>query len=171
MSESTETTVKNMPSWRIGRIERYANKPEGEFVAGWRLTGDAYYSRFDDLYFHTKEEAERYLAAEKERVEREVAEGVCDNRKYADRLVVGPWEESCDVSRLNTLLSEDNSAGEEKRREMDEKMEWFGQIEISWSCIGHTRAHWQTEADAAWLAKNRPDWKLEVHESCLWATK
>ena len=60
------------------------------------------------------------------------------------------------VDRLNTLLSE----SPDKVRELDDKMAWYGECEIGWTCHGHTRAEWQSEADAAWIAANRPAWKV-----------
>lgn len=74
--------------------------------------------------------------------------------------IVGEWGEPPEVCRLNTLLSDEGDAGADKVRELDEKMDYFGECEIAWSCHGHTRAEWQSEADAAWLAKNRPTWKV-----------
>lgn len=74
---------------------------------------------------------------------------------------VGEWGEHPYVSRLNTLLSDDSEAGHKKVKELDEKMDYFGWCEIGWSCMGRTRAEWQSVCDAEWIKANRPDWKVE----------
>lgn len=79
-----------------------------------------------------------------------------DHYRMSEWFLVGAWSEPPSVTRLNTLLSD----SPDKVRELDEKMAWYGECEIGWACHGHTRAEWQSEADAAWIAVNRPAWKV-----------
>ena len=87
--------------------------------------------------------------------------------KWGQELFVGEYGETNDICRLNTLLSDKGGAGQEKRDELDQKMRFFGECEISWSCSGHTRAEWQTQADAEWLIANHPDWEVDIDGSRL----
>lgn len=84
--------------------------------------------------------------------------------------VVGGWEEPSSVYRLN-LLPDDKSRPEAASAmvaEILEKLSWFGYVVIGWSCIGHTRARWQTEAVAAWARREHPEWEVEDREwECL----
>ena len=84
------------------------------------------------------------------------ANDAVEHYRMAQGFIIGEWEEPPSVDRLNTLLSE----SPDKVRELDEKMAWYGECEIGWTCHGHTRAEWQSEADAAWIAANRPAWKV-----------
>ena len=195
---NTPSHHKQMPSFRIGKIVRYANVPEGQFEPADRAGGyDAYYDQFSDQYFRNREDAEKELArlnamwdekaaAAQEAIkvdpdlaararERSCTQEDCRKPYYRDvtdavrwlrirdftrDFIVGEWEEGNGVYRLNTLLG-DKHGGEEKVRELDEKMAWFGYAEIGWTCTGHTRAEWQSAADAAWLKANRPQWEIE----------
>lgn len=84
------------------------------------------------------------------------ANDAVEHYRMAQGFIVGEWEEPPSVTRLNTLLSD----SPDKVRELDEKMAWYGECEIGWTCHGHTRSEWQSEADAAWIAANRPEWKV-----------
>lgn len=195
---------KQMPSFRIGKIVRYANVPEGKFEPADRAGYDAYYDFFSDMYFRKREDAEAELArlnamwdekaaAAQETIkvdpdlaararERMCTQEDCKKPYYRDvtdavnwlrirdftrDFIVGEWEEGSGVFRLNTLLS-DKNCGAEKVRELDEKMAWFGEASIGWTCSGHTRANWQSDADEAWLRENRPQWTVENHGDGLY---
>ena len=195
---------KQMPSFRIGKIVRYANVPEGMFQPADRAGHDAYYDFFSDMYFRKREDAEAELArlnamwdekaaAAQETIkvdpdlaararERMCTQEDCKKPYYRDvtgavnwlrirdftrDFIVGEWEEGSGVFRLNTLLS-DKNCGAEKVRELDEKMAWFGEASIGWTCSGHTRANWQSDADEAWIRENRPQWTVENCGECLY---
>lgn len=196
---------KQMPSFRIGKIVRYANVPEGEFRPAHMADGyNAYYDFFSDQYFRNREDAEKELARlnamwdekaaaaqETIKVDPDLAararERMCTQedckkpyyhdvtgavdwlriREFTRDFIVGEWEEGSGVFRLNTLLS-DKNFGAEKVRELDEKMAWFGEASIGWTCSGHTRANWQSDADEAWIRENRPQWTVENCGECLY---
>ena len=196
---------KQMPSFRIGKIVRYANVPEGEFRPAHMADGyNAYYDFFCDMYFRNREDAEKELARlnamwdekaaaaqETIKVDPDLAararERMCTQddckkpyyhdvtdavdwlciREFSRDFIVGEWEEGSGVFRLNTLLS-DKNGGAEKVRELDEKMEWFGVASIGWTCSGHTRAEWQSDADEAWILENRPQWTVKNCGECLY---
>lgn len=202
---NTPSHHKQMPSFRIGKLVRYANVPEGVFVAADRADGyDAYYDQFRDQYFRNREDAEKELARlnamwdEKAAAAQEtikVDPGLADRarerrctqedsqkpyyhdvtgavnwlriRDFTRDFIVGEWEEGNGIYRLNTLLG-DKNGGTEKVRELDEKMAWFGEASIGWTCTGHTRANWQSDADEAWLRENRPQWTVENHGESLY---
>lgn len=84
--------------------------------------------------------------------------------KWTREFIVGSWSESSSVTRLNTLPSENNWAGEEMRNEIGQKIKWFGFVTVGWSCTGHTRARWQTEAVCDWVKKVHPEWKVRNNE-------
>lgn len=65
---------------------------------------------------------------------------------------------SCYVTRLNTLPAE----SEKMMKEIEFKVDGFGRCILDWSCTGHTRAYWQSEAACAQLKKLHPEWKVEV---------
>lgn len=201
-------TVKlptQMPSFRIGKIVRYANLPEGEFRPAHLADGySAYYDFFRDQYFRNRADAEAELARlnamwdekakeaeETIKVDPDLAararERMCTQedckksyyldvtdavdwlriREFTRDFIVGEWKEGYYVYRLNTLLG-DKNGGEEKVRELDEKVAWFGEASIGWTCTGHTRANWQSDADEAWLRENRPQWTVENHGESLY---
>lgn len=60
------------------------------------------------------------------------------------------------VYRLNTLPNESSTLV----REIETKMEIFGNCTLSWTCTGHTRAEWQSESAASQLRKLHPEWKV-----------
>lgn len=204
MDTKLEKTVNEMPAYRICRLAKYANHPEGVIEPAY-YGGDIWYEQFRDQYWLNRADAEKWLeeaqikwaaaaangAAYIVRTDPELAERIghrectqedcrlpyyrdvqtaayaVEHNKWGQELFVGEYGETNDICRLNTLLSDPKGAGEEKRRELDEKMAFFGECEISWSCTGHTRAEWQTQADAEWLIANRPGWELEVDGSRL----
>ena len=84
--------------------------------------------------------------------------------KWTREFIVGSWSESSSVTRLNTLPSENNWAGEEMRNEIDQKIKWFGFVTVGWSCTGHTRARWQTAAVCDWVKEKHPEWKVKDNE-------
>lgn len=61
------------------------------------------------------------------------------------------------VYRLNTLPAE----SEPMMREIEAKMAMFGECELRWTCLGHTRAEWQTQAACEQLKKAHPEWNVE----------
>jgi len=67
------------------------------------------------------------------------------------------------VWRLNSLLREDPR----KVEEVELRLRVLGEARIAWTCTGHTRAAWQTAADAKWIEENRPDWKVVTGVSSL----
>lgn len=64
------------------------------------------------------------------------------------------------VWRLNTLLKD----SEDKVAELEHRLNCLRRARIGWTCMGNTRAIWQTSADAEWIRQNRPDWKVEVND-------
>lgn len=197
-------TPKTMPAYRVCRLVKYANHPEGVVEPAY-YGGDIWYEQFRDQYWLNRADAEKWLEEAQIKWAAAAAKGAAfiesidpdlalrirkheatqeDCRKpyynelrdavyaiehweWGKELLVGEYQESNDICRLNTLLSDPKEAGEEKRRELDEKMAFFGECEISWSCTGHTRAEWQTQADAEWLIANRPEWEVEIDGSRL----
>lgn len=91
-----------------------------------------------------------------------------DWEHFWSRLTIGRGTTPAKVYRLNTLLNElegeNPQAAQKKMAEIEEKVKYFGHCTIAWSCMGQTRAKWQTKADAAWLRKNKPEWKVTVNE-------
>ena len=81
--------------------------------------------------------------------------------KWTREFIVGEWSETSSVYRLNTLPSGDNRSAEEMRNEIQQKLDWFGSVCVGWSCHGHTRARWQTEAVCEWVKKVHPEWKVK----------
>lgn len=69
-----------------------------------------------------------------------------DDEKYG--VVAEPM--SSTIYRLNTLPSESSQIV----REILFKLRHFDEVELGWTCTGHTRAKWQGEAAAAWLNKH-----------------
>ena len=60
------------------------------------------------------------------------------------------------VYRLNTLPAD----SETLMREIEAKVAMFGYCELSWTCMGHTRAEWQSIAAAEQLASAHPEWEV-----------
>lgn len=60
------------------------------------------------------------------------------------------------VYRLNTLPNE----SPELVREIEAKVAIFGDCELSWTCHGHTRSEWQSEAAAVQLQAMHPEWRV-----------
>jgi hypothetical protein len=81
--------------------------------------------------------------------------------KFVSKLVVMGTEHDCYVSRLNTLPSDDDKNGEDMRREIADVMAHYGKCFVGWTCFGHTRAQWQTEAVCAWVKKDHPEWTVK----------
>lgn len=75
--------------------------------------------------------------------------------------IVGAWEETSSVYRLNTLPDDKSEAAREMVAEILEKLDWFGYVSVGWSCTGHTRAQWQTAAVVAWARREHPEWEVE----------
>lgn len=67
------------------------------------------------------------------------------SRKY----VVEEREATRMVYRLNTVPSESPNLV----REIMTKMDWFGRVELVWTCTGHTRAQMQGSQAAIYLEK------------------
>lgn len=87
-----------------------------------------------------------------------------EHAKWGEALFIDRWDETSDICRLNTLLSDWSPAGERKRNELKEKMHFFGECTISWSCMGHTRASWQTQSDAEWIKTMHPECEVELSD-------
>lgn len=60
------------------------------------------------------------------------------------------------VFRLNTLPKDSPALV----KEIEAKVAIFGDCELSWTCTGHTRAQWQSEAAAAQLKAIHPEWHI-----------
>ena len=60
------------------------------------------------------------------------------------------------VYRLNTLPNDSVSLMEE----IETKVGYFGGCTLGWTCTGHTRAEWQSEAAAEQLKKAHPEWEV-----------
>ena len=60
------------------------------------------------------------------------------------------------VYRLNTLQKDSPALV----KEIETKMSIFGNCELSWTCTGHTRSEWQSEAAAVQLQAIHPEWKV-----------
>ena len=61
------------------------------------------------------------------------------------------------VYRLNTLPAE----SPELVAEIEGKVAEFGACTIDWTCTGHTRAQWQSEAACEQLKKLHPEWQVK----------
>ena len=85
--------------------------------------------------------------------------------------IIGDWTEPASVYRLNTLPSENNWAGEEMRKEIIQKLDWYGYVTVGWSCLGHTRARWQTDSVCDWVKREHPEWKVVNNEFDCTITK
>ena len=85
--------------------------------------------------------------------------------------IIGDWTEPATVYRLNTLPSENNWAGEEMRKEIIQKLDWYGYVTVGWSCLGHTRARWQTDSVCDWVKREHPEWKVVNNEFDCTITK
>lgn len=66
---------------------------------------------------------------------------------------------SSSVYRLNSLPGQD----EETMHEIEWKMAAFGEVSINWTCMGWTRAEWQSEAAAEQVNAAHPEWVAEAH--------
>lgn len=69
------------------------------------------------------------------------------------RVVEKPLDNT--VYRLNADISEDSNF----LREVLWKLRVCGEVEIHWTCFGHSRAAWQGESTAAFLSQNGYDAK------------
>lgn len=87
---------------------------------------------------------------------------------WSKDFIIGKWSESSSVYRLNTLPSDDSTAAERLRLEIDQKMKWFGSVDMGWSCHGHTRAEWQTLAVCEWVKKEHPEWTATNYGHGCW---
>lgn len=196
-----------MPSYRVGKMVKYANWDHAKFEPGDRINGDIWFGQFD-RYWRRRRDAQAWLDAAKAKWSAAAEAGtafiaatdpalgkrlrdhmvtqddfrlpyydeVCKAARAIEHwawgrdFVVGSWEESSSVYRLN-LLPDDKSNPEAAREmvaEILEKLDWFGYVSVGWSCSGHTRARWQTDAVVAWARREHPEWEVENHEySCL----
>ena len=193
-----------MPSYRVGKMVRYANWDHAEFRPGDQVNGDIWFEQFRGQYWRRRRDAQAWLDAAKAKWSTAAEAGAAliaatdpalgerfrDRRvtqedcrlPYYDKVrdaayavehwswgrdfVVGSWEESSSVYRLN-LLPDDQSRPEAAREmvaEILEKLDWFGYVTVGWSCIGHTRAQWQTAAVVAWARREHPEWEVEDRE-------
>lgn len=193
-----------MPSYRVGKMVRYANWDHAEFRPGDQVNGDIWFEQFRGQYWRRRRDARAWLDAAKAKWSAAAEAGAAliaatdpalgerfrnrmvtqedfrlpyyENVKRAAYalqhwewgrdLIIGSWEESSSVYRLN-LLPDDESRPEAAREmvaEILEKLDWFGYVTIGWSCIGHTRARWQTAAVVAWARREHPEWQVEDRE-------
>jgi hypothetical protein len=197
-----------MPSFRVGKMVRYANWDHARFQPGDQINGNIWFEQFRELYWRRRRDAQAWLDAAKARWSAAAEAGAAfiaatdpalgerlrdgmvtqeDCRvPYYDQIksafyslehwewgrdfVVGSWEESSSVYRLN-LLPDDKSCPEAASKmvaEILEKLAWFGHVSVGWSCIGHNRARWQTAAVVAWARREHPEWEVEDREyDCL----
>ena len=193
-----------MPSFRVGKMVKYANWDHAQFEPGDRINGDIWFERFRDKYWRRRRDAQAWLDEAKARWSAAAEAGAALiaatdpalGERFRDRMVtqedcrlpyydkvrdaayavehwswgrdfiVGPWEESSSVYRLNQL-PDDKSYPEGARKmvaEILEKLDWFGYVTVGWSCTGHTRAQWQTAAVVAWARREHPEWDVEDRE-------
>lgn len=73
---------------------------------------------------------------------------------------------TCHVYRLNTLPKE----SPELVKEIEAKIALFKECDLSWTCHGHTRAEWQTEAAALQLKAIHPEWKVTSHGDTVYVS-
>ena len=66
------------------------------------------------------------------------------------------------VCRLNTLPDGDNEWSRGMREEIEAVMRHYGECVVEWSCMGHTRAEWQSAAVAQWVTKAHPEWTAKA---------
>ena len=133
----------------------------------WRLRGEAamrYVEATDKALYDrmkrgacTQEDCQRPYWEEMKR-----ATSAIEAWEWGKDFIIGEATENASVYRLNTLLSDSRAAGQDKIKEFEEKMSYFGYCTIEWTCTGHTRARWQTESDAAWIRSHHPDYEVEV---------
>lgn len=99
------------------------------------------------------------------------ASGAVERWEWFKDFVIEAWTEPASVYRLNTLPDENNEYGEEMRKEIKQKLDWYGYVTVGWSCLGHTRARWQTAAVCDWVKREHPEWKVVQHEFDCTITK
>ncbi len=148
----------------------------------WRIAPSDY-GEDREVEYATCEEAEAALAAMKEQAAKEDekrAEWLAlhpqpwseeektrawiagyDRKSFVEQFEERGWHlkevpATPDVTRLNTLPSQSPAM----MREIEAKMEMFGECRIGWSCTGHTRTEWQTAAAAHEVAAAHPEWKV-----------
>jgi hypothetical protein len=149
----------------------------------WKVVSYQPYTWSSETEHASREEAEAELAAMRERAEARTRENEAwlkehpkpwseDERWRASYLNVEGqtplerfeelrWrvveiEATPKVWRLNTLPHQDP----ETMKEIETKVRLLGRAELGWTCTGHTRAAWQTQAAAADLRAAHPEWEI-----------
>lgn len=92
----------------------------------------------------------------------------CLDKNRIELFMAQEWCEDCEpmkpvVYRLNTL-PEDSA---NMREEIETKVNRFGECEIVWTCTGHTRTQWQSEAAAEQLRNMHPNWEVTVENGTV----
>lgn len=159
--------MNNMIVFKFGAWRVYADGNK-ELLPAENACYMWYAQMWENIYFHTREEAEKELARTKQEAEKGLADKTAPEYerrsemwKFALTMEVVETSHAATVSRLNTLPGENTAEGRRMREEIADVMACYGECEVSWNCFGHTRACWQTEAVCDWVRIAHEEWIAE----------